>query len=190
MFSQCPCGGPQLRLNEFGIYELATEEEPSPASAASVVAADGSTAPPVVSTDVTQLVAVPVKVESSTESAAAATAAIPSASQGQGTETNNATKAAVEPSTTPSTNTTTNNTSSNGERERWKQRFPSTTKVQVDIVCCKQCDGKAIHNFISFRLLDLTYCVITQAMGSPMSSLMPITVRRSVVSLAQPVRHI
>ena len=30
---------------------------------------------------------------------------------------------------------------SNGDRERWKQRFPSNAMAKVDIVCCKQCDG-------------------------------------------------
>jgi hypothetical protein len=52
------------------------------------------------------------------------------------------------PVETTAANVVTNNNGSsttssnnNGDRERWKQRFPSNTKEKVDIVCCKQCDG-------------------------------------------------
>lgn len=67
------------------------------------------------------------------------------------------------PSTTAPTTATapTTTSTSNGERERWKQRFPSNTMGKTDIICCKQCEGNdnafchifiAVMKMFSFRI--------------------------------------
>jgi len=101
-------------LNEFGIYELA-DEQPS--------------ADPVELADLKNA-ALPPTTSSDKEAATNVTPAVP--------------LAAAAPAVVEAVKTTTKpneETKPNGDRERWKQKFPSNTKVQVDIVCCKQCDG-------------------------------------------------
>ncbi len=112
-------------MNEFGIYELATDEQPS--------------ADPVELADLRNAALPPSDKETATNAVEKTTTLVmPAAPQAAATPSSTvATTPVVEAvkTTAPATN-------SNGDRERWKQKFPSNTKVQVDIVCCKQCDGK------------------------------------------------
>lgn len=112
-------------MNEFGIYELA-EEQPS-ADPVELADLKNAALPPSdkeAATNVTP--AAPLAAAAAPSSTVAATPAVVEAVKTTTTKPNEETKPA---------------TSSNGDRERWKQKFPSNTKVQVDIVCCKQCDG-------------------------------------------------
>ena len=47
-----------------------------------------------------------------------------------------------------------NNSVPGGERERWKQRFPTVSMCKVEIVCCRQCDGYGMAD----EFVDANFC--------------------------------
>ncbi len=94
-------------MNEFGIYELA-DEQPS-ADPVELADLKNAALPPTASSDKEAATNV-------TPAAAAAPVAAPAVVE------------AVKTTTKPN-----EETKPNGDRERWKQKFPSNTKVQVDM---------------------------------------------------------
>ncbi|XP_046442575.1 lethal(3)malignant brain tumor-like protein 1 isoform X2 [Daphnia pulex] len=148
----------QLRVNEFGIYELVPGEE--------------STAEkPIEATPMADAVSAPAETkESVTSEPITTTATSDSEAISQPSKPVETTAANVVTNNNGSSTTSSNN---NGDRERWKQRFPSNTKEKVDIVCCKQCDGYGIadefvdQNFCSekCRKLGLSQPTKTKAAG-------------------------
>ena len=153
-------------MNEFGIYELA-DEQPS-ADPGELADLKNAALPPTMSSD--------------KEAATNVTPAVPLS----------AAAPVAAPAVVEAVKTTTKSneeTKPNGDRERWKQKFPSNTKVKVDIVCCKQCDG-IIFNKYHFEKKILIILFFIKAMGSLTSLWIPITVRKSVGNWVQHAKHI
>ncbi|XP_032779060.2 lethal(3)malignant brain tumor-like protein 3 isoform X2 [Daphnia magna] len=129
-----------LRVNEFGIYELVPGEE--------------STAEKPTAEKPNETIQITEVVSAEKELSPEAIVAPPSTDADSIPQPTKPVAEMVPVSLSHNNGNGSSSSNNNGDRERWKQRFPSNTKEKVDIVCCKQCDGYGIAD----EFVDQYFC--------------------------------